>query len=136
MTVRAVAEGLLTGEGPALRLLGGRRKSDGAIVFPLPRGAEAQNFDAVALPNRGTLWSFTVQRFRPKPPFNGDGDDRNFQPYAVGYVALPDAVIVESRLVTDDFANLKIGMPMELTLDPYRHDADGSQIVTYAFRTV
>lgn len=134
MTQRMVAPGLVAGEGASARLLGGKSRSDGRIVFPMPTGPEAERYDAIELATEGALWSFTVQRFRPKTPFDGEGDDANFKPYAVGYVELPGQIIVESRLETDDFASLKIGMPMRFTLLPYRRDADGSEVLTYAFR--
>jgi len=38
----------------------------------------------VELPPSGTLWSYTVQRFRPKsPPYRGP---EPFEPYALGYI--------------------------------------------------
>ncbi|BCW90932.1 hypothetical protein sos41_41080 [Alphaproteobacteria bacterium SO-S41] len=128
-----IAPGLidLSGDGP--RLIGGRRKRDGKIVFPLPTGPEAANFDRITLQDRGTLWSYTVQRFRPKsPPYTGDDDERTFKPYALGYVELPDEVIVETRIEIDDFAQLKIGQPMALTLQRFRDD----DTFTYAFKPV
>jgi uncharacterized OB-fold protein len=134
MVARMVAEGLVRGEGAAARLLGGRRRSDGRIVFPLPRGDAADAYETVELPSRGTLWSFTVQRFRPKPPYEGPGDDRAFAPYAVGYVELPGAIIVESRLETERFERLRIGMPMAFTLQTFRTDPDGQDVLTYAFK--
>ena len=134
MATRMVAEGLVRGAGDAARLLGGRRRSDGRIVFPLPLGDGADAYEAIELPTRGTLWSFTVQRFRPKTPYNGPGDDHSFSPYAVGYVELPDAIIVESRLLTANFDELRIGMPMEFALETFRSDPDGADVLTYAFR--
>lgn len=134
MAARMIAEGLVRGEGEDARLIGGRRRADGKIVFPLPQGAAAEAFEAVDLPSHGALWSFTVQRFRPKPPYAGPGDERSFAPYAVGYVELPGAVIVESRLVTADFGALRIGMPMTFTLETFRTDPDGQDVLTYAFK--
>jgi len=134
MTARMVAEGLVRGQGAEARLLGGRRRSDGKIVFPLPQGDAADAYEAVDLPSRGTLWSFTVQRFRPKPPYDGPGDDASFAPYAVGYVELPGAIIVESRLETERFERLRIGMPMAFTLQTFRTDPDGEDVLTYAFK--
>ena len=128
---RPIAEGLFV-TTPSPRLLGGRRKSDGKIVFPAPQGAEAALYDVVELADEGRLWSYTVQRFRPKsPPYAGAEDDRSFRPFALGYVELPGEVIVESRIVTDDPASLKIGMPMRLVLKPFER-ADGP-VLTYAF---
>jgi uncharacterized OB-fold protein len=136
MTQNIVAPGLVSGEGASARLLGGKSRSDGRIVFPMPSGPEAQRYDEIALASEGTLWSFTVQRFMPKKPFDGERDELNFQPYAVGYVELPGQLIVEARLDTADFASLHIGMPMQFTLLPYRRDPDGSEVLTYAFRPI
>lgn len=134
MTQKMVAPGLVAGEGSSARLVGGKSRSDGRIVFPMPTGPEGERYEAIELASEGRLWSFTVQRFRPKMPFDGEGDESNFKPFAVGYVELPGQVIVESRLVTDDFGSLKIGMPMRFTLLPYRRDPEGSEVFTYAFR--
>lgn len=121
----------ITDAGP--RLIGGRRKRDGKIVFPNPTGAEAVNFEAIELADRGTLWSYTVQRFRPKsPPYAGDDDEGSFRPYALGYIELPGQVIVEARIETDNFSGLKIGQDMALTLQRFRDD----DTVTFAFKPV
>lgn len=109
-------------------LLAGRDRNDGRLVFPAP--ADLERFDRVELPDRGTLWSFTIQRFRPKsPPYAGP---EAFQPYAVGYVALADAIIVESRLVDIAFDDLRIGMAMRLVLEPFVLGT-GETHLTYAF---
>jgi uncharacterized protein len=78
-----------------------------------------------------------VQRFPPKaPPYRGDSDPKTFKPFAVGYVELPGEVIVETRVRTDNFASLRIGMPMRLTTETFATDANGDAIVTYAFEPV
>jgi uncharacterized OB-fold protein len=110
-------------------LLGGRDRATGRVTFPCPNDRE--RFDLVELPRTGTLWSWTVQRFRPKsPPYKGP---EAFEPYALGYVELPGTVIVETRLTGVDFGALKIGMAMEMTVEPLFTDADGHSVVTYAF---
>jgi uncharacterized OB-fold protein len=104
-----VAANLFTTHAP-LRLLGGRHRHSGKIVFPLP---DDPAYESIELPSRGELWSFTIQRFAPKsPPYRGAGA---FLPFAVGYVELPGALIVESRLTDVDFERLHVGMPMQLT---------------------
>ena len=133
MATRPIAEGLFSTDGEP-RLIGGRRRSDGRIVFPMPTGGEGALYDAVPLARRGTLWSYTVQRFRPKtPPYAGPDA---FEPFALGYVELPGEVIVESRLVDVDPAELKCGMALELAIVPFTTAPDGSTITTYAFRPV
>lgn len=120
----------LFADGPALRLVGGRHRSTGRIVFPLPADREA--FEPCELPSRGRLWSYTIQRFAPKsPPYGGS---QPFEPFAVGYVELPGAVIVESRLADADFGRLAVGMPVELVTAPLRTEPDGTVVTTYAFR--
>ncbi len=131
-----IADGLFEGEGAAAHLIGGRRKSDGRMVFPLPKGAAAAHYDAVTLAQEGTLWSYTVQRFRPKsPPYVGADDEKSFQPFALGYIELPGQVIVESRIEVDNFNRLKIGMKMKLDIVPFAR-ADGKRVANYIFRPV
>ena len=128
-----VATNLFTGEGDATRLVAGRRRADGKLRFPYPTGPEATEFEMIELSPRGKLWSWTVQRFRPKSPFNGQGGETDFKPYGVGYVELPNELIVEGRIAADDFAALKIGQPMRITTEAYRENAGGEAVLTYAF---
>lgn len=120
-----------TAEGPAL--LGSRCSDCGAHTFPrqggCPRCTGAAMED-VPLSRTGTLWSFTTQGFRPKPPYTGT---EAHEPYAVGYVELPDQLLVETRLVETDPDALEIGMPVELALVPFRDDPDGGAVHTFAF---
>lgn len=128
MTSRPIAPNVFTSN--PLRLIGGRHRATGRLVFPLP--SDPEHYDAVDLPAHGTLWSYTVQRFAPKsPPYRGA---EPFVPYAVGYVELPGALIVESLLTGVDFAALRVGLPVELTTLPVRTDPDGTTVLSYAFR--
>lgn len=114
---------------PALRLIAARERKSGRIAFPGPHDPES--FEPVDLPARGLLWSFTVQRIAPKsPPYRGS---EPFVPFAVGYVELPGALIVESRLTDVAFDELHIGMTMTLTALPLYTDSDGTLVLTYAF---
>lgn len=133
MGSRPLADGLFRDDGDRPRLIGGRRRSDGKYAFPMPQGALAAQYDTVELASEGLLWSFTVQRFRPKTPFLGAEDAGPFVPYAVGYVELPGQIIVEGRIRTDDLSSLKIGMPMRLTVFPFHRDPDGTEVTTYGF---
>lgn len=124
----AIAEGIYR-EAPLPTLIGGRHRTTGRIVFPCPD--DGDQWESVDLPREGTLWSWTIQRFRPKtPPYIGP---EQFEPFALGYVELPGAVIVESRLHDVDFEKLHIGMPMKLVLVPFTTDANGEDISLYAF---
>jgi uncharacterized protein len=119
-----IATGLWTDENQP-RLIGGKRKSDGEIVFPMPGGDAASAYDAVPLSRCGTLWSWTIQSFPPKsPPYTGPSE---FEPFAVGYVELPGEVIVETRLTQLD--GFTIGMPVECVIVKF----DDAR-TTFAFR--
>ena len=132
-TLEPVAPDLIDETLGVAHLVAGRSRADGRIAFPLPQGPAAAEFERVRLGRIGTLWSWTVQRFRPKtPPYAGD-DAETFAPFAVGYVELPEQVIVESRLLVDDFSSLRVGMPMELAIEPFR-TIGGRTVSTYAFR--
>lgn len=125
---------LYAGPPGAERLIAGRR-ADGSLVFPLPTGPERETCEPVALAREGALWSFTIQRFRPKsPPYAGADDERTFTPFAVGYVELPGQIIVESRIEIDDPARLAIGMAMELVIVPFARSGGRAPVATYAFR--
>jgi len=106
-----------------LHLMGGRHRQTGRVTFPYPGDGPGAEFDPVALPTRGTVWSYTIQRFRPKtPPYAWP---EAFEPWALAYVELPGAVIVEARLVGVDLDAIRIGMAVELTrvaLDPAAQD--------------
>jgi uncharacterized OB-fold protein len=133
MTV-AVAEGIFVERSDGPRLIAGRRKDSGEMRFPIPRGADAALYDVVELPRHGRLWSFTVQRFRPKtPPYIGADDDKSFVPFAVGYVEFEGLVIAEGRILTSDVSALKIGQTMSVAIETFPTSTRG-EVATYAFR--
>jgi uncharacterized OB-fold protein len=114
------------------RLAGSKCAKCGTVTFPAQDGCASCTGDEmlpVELPQRGTLWSWTLQSFEPKPPYRAPA--AGFAPYAVGYVDLGE-VIVESRLVGDD-AQWEIGLPVQLTLLPLWDGDDDTTTVTYAF---
>jgi uncharacterized OB-fold protein len=125
-----VADGLFTQQPEPLRLIASRCRRCEAIAFPqqgsCPR-CTSVDVAAHLLAARGSLWTWTIQCFPPKPPYvPSEGD---FEPYAVGYVELADELRVEARLTDVQPGELRIGMPMELTLL-----AIPGGKVTYAFR--
>lgn len=125
--MHVIAEGLFTDEATP-RLIGGRHRQSGRIVFPCPPGEE---FEPWPLAREGKLWSFTVQRYRPKsPPYAGP---EAFRPWIVGYVEIPGEVIVESRVVGIGFDEVRIGMDLELTLVPLDPDA-AEPVMIHAFQ--
>ncbi len=110
--MHVIAEGLVTEDSPP-RLIGGRERTSGRVVFPCPPGAL---YEPVALSRTGTLWSYTIQRYRPKsPPYAGP---EAFRPWPVAYVELPGEVIVEARLDDVAFEDVKVGMAVRFAPSP------------------
>ena len=122
-----VGPGLFTWPADEPRLIGSRCRDCGVVTFPGQGSCPACTSVAVEqhlLRRTGTLYTWTVQGFRPKPPYAGPEE---FEPYGVGYVELPGEVRVEARLTTADPSRLRIGMAMELVVVPF------GDRVTYAF---
>ena len=130
----AVADNIFVERADGVRLIAGRRKGDGEMRFPMPRGADAALYDPVELAPVGKLWSYTVQRFRPKtPPYIGADDEKSFVPFALGYVEFAGQVIAEGRILVDDPSALKIGLPMKVAIEAFPTSTRG-EVATYAFR--
>ena len=136
---RPIAEGLFTWPAAEPRLLGSRCLGCKRVEFPVQTGCMACGSEHVAveeMPRVGTLWTWTVQRFLPKSPYNSGESPATFTPYGVGYVELPGAVRVEARLTENDPHKLNIGMPMELVFDVWTRADDGADLINFAFRPV
>jgi uncharacterized OB-fold protein len=134
-----VAEGVFTWPSDDPQLIGSRCTACGIITFPTqdscPRCASPDMAEQL-LARRGRLWAWTTQDFPPpSPPYAGPRG-KEFVPFGVGYVELPDEVKVETRLTVADPEQLTPGVEMELVLVPFRTDDDGNEVVTFAFRPV
>ena len=133
MPALPVADDLFEVDGDMVVLLGGRCGACGVVAFPKPSGcASCTSTDIVEhrLATEGTLWTFTVQMLPLKPPYNGPAE---FVPFGVGYADLGGEILVEGRLTVNDPAELSIGMPIRVVPDIYTADADGKDIMTFAF---
>lgn len=127
MPVPPVAEGLFTWPSDQPQLIGSRCRACGVLTFPAQHSCGActsVDVEEQLLGRTGTLYTWTVQGFRPKPPYAGPAE---FEPYGVGYVELPGELRVEARLTEADPDRLRIGMPVELVVVLF------GDKVTYAF---
>lgn len=122
---------------PALKA--SRCRTCRALEFPVGTGCRyCGGCDIVqeALPRRGRLWTWTIQRFRPKEPYRSDATAATFQPYGLGYIELAGALCIESRLTQNDPAKLRIGAEMEIVFYPQWVEEDGTAVMSFAFRPV
>ena len=136
----AFAPDVFTWPSDEPQLIGGRCSSCAAITFPVqPSCARcgSVDIDQHLLPRRGTLWTFTTQEFVPKsPPYAKQETEESFEPFAVGFVEFDGQARVAGRIDTDDLDSLAFGMEMEVVVVPFMDDANGNEVVTYAFRPV
>jgi len=135
----AFAEDVFTWPADEPELIGARCPGCAAVVFPFqascPRCGEL-GMERHLLPQEGTLWTFTTQGFLPKEPYAGGETAETFVPFGVGLVQLGDEVRVEARLTEADVEKLAIGMAVRLVIVPFRTDADGTEVMTFAFAPV
>ncbi len=123
-------------------LIGGKCPRCRTYVFP-PRanncpnpacdGSDGDELEQVALSRRGTLWSYTENRYAPPPPYPASDP---FTPFAVAAVELANEGLIVLGKVEDGTlaADLKVGMPMELTIIPLFVDDEGIERVVYGWR--
>ncbi|MDX1735321.1 MAG: OB-fold domain-containing protein [Halioglobus sp.] len=134
-----IAEGLFTWPAEKPALLCSRCNSCGIANFPASTSCAACSGEDVSveeLPTRGTLWTWTVQRFMPKAPYNSGETMETFKPYGVGYLELPGGVRVEGRLTESDPEKLHIGMEMDVVFEPYRVEENGDEVISFFFKPV
>jgi uncharacterized OB-fold protein len=136
---RVVAEGLFDWPSDTPRLIGSKCQVCELVAFPAyPNCPKCGSLDVAEtrLSTRGRLWTWTRQRFQPKnPPYLGTEPANEFVGYGVGYIELPEARI-EARLTVGVDEPLEIGQEFELAIVPFATDADGTEVLTYAFRPV
>ncbi|MGD1174328.1 Zn-ribbon domain-containing OB-fold protein [Mycobacterium seoulense] len=120
-------------------LIGSKCPECGTYVFP-PRenncpnpACDSDTLEPVALSTRGTLWSYTENRYPPPAPYPAPDD---FEPFAIAAVELAaEGLIVLGKVVEGTLAaDLKVGMEMELTTMPLFTDDDGVQRIVYAWK--
>jgi uncharacterized OB-fold protein len=117
-------------------LMGSRCVKCGEVRFPVndfcPQCC-TETTETIPLSRRGTLYSFTVQRFRPPPPYRGPEE---FEPYGVGMIELPEGLRVTAVLADEDPVALCVGMEMELVITKLFEDDLGRDVLGYKFRRV
>ena len=135
---KALAPEISTWPDANPQLIGSKCGDCGATAFPAqprcPRCSRAE-MSELALPRRGTLVAWTTQGFPPGAPYKGPVG-KDFVPFGVGLVQLEDVIRVEGRLTESDPGKLEFGMEVELTMVPFTTDADGNELVTFAFQPV
>lgn len=129
-----VADGLFEVIEGRPKLIGSHCVSCGALYFPQALTCRnphcrAKQIERALLPDRGTLYSYTVQRYRPPPLFRVD----DWAPYALGLVDLGDGLHVMGILTEIELGAIEIGMAVKLVVEPLFKDAERGEVFTYKF---
>jgi uncharacterized OB-fold protein len=132
-----VAEGLFAGSGPSANLIGSRCRGCGSHYFPRSLSCRnphcpAKDVAEVLLSRRGRLYSFTLQGYRPPPLFKMD----SWSPYVIGSVELPEGLRVMGMLTGTAHDDIRIGMAVDLVIEPLYRDESGRDVMTYKFKPI
>lgn len=122
------------------RLLGSRCGECGTYFFPKASdfcrnpSCSSSTLEEVPLSARGTLWSFTDNRYPPPAPYVAPDP---FVPYVVAAVELErEKMVVLGQVASDvKIGDLAAGMQMELFLDTLFED-DAHEYVVWKWRPV
>ena len=121
-----------------VRLQSAKCNTCGTYFFPASHhqhrpGCSREGVENVFLSRRGKLATYTVQYYMCPPPFKTAGD---ITPYGIGMVEFPEGISVTGIITESDLNALKIGLDMETTTYTLYKDAEGNDVVTWAFRVV
>jgi uncharacterized OB-fold protein len=129
MSLRVLVRAGLFQDGDPPALLAGRCTACGSHLFPradtCPYCATSDP-EPVELTGPTTLWAWTAVT-APPPGYLGE------TPYGVGVVEFPEGIRVIGRLTENDPTTLFLGQPMALHIVPLHRDAEGNDVLTYAF---
>jgi len=131
-----IIEGLFTWPSDDPRIIASRCKKCGAVSFPKrpfcpnPDCKKVrEDVEQIELSKRGTLYSYTAQLYQPPAPFRMEP----FEPYGIGMIDMPEGIRMLSILTRKE--NLKIGMPVEMTVGKLYEDEENEHI-TWMFNPV
>ncbi len=127
-------EGWLTMDESNPQLLGYIDETSGTYFFPkdvaISRapGHDDAELKEVALSNRGKLWSYTTNHYKPPEPYMSP---EPFVPYTVAAVELTkERMIVLGQLADGvDPKDIEVGQEMELVLATLYEDEDNEYII-------
>jgi hypothetical protein len=121
---------LISDDGAQGSLLGFRCQDCGVHVFGpavFCQACTSSDLQPIELGRSGVLYSYTVVRV---PPAGWPGQ----VPYILGEVELPEGPHVLAEVVDCTESDVKIGLPVELALQPVKPDDSREEIMVYKWR--
>ena len=117
-------------------LIGCKCRKCGARYFVLRdicENCQSQDLQEITLSDTGKLYAFSVMYYPAPPPYKPPDP---FVPFGIGWVELPEGLVIYSLLSENDPKKLRVGMKMELTFSKFDKDKDGNDIVVPMFKPV
>lgn len=100
------------------------------IVRTICENCQSTSLEDITLSDTGTLYAFSVMYYPPPPPYVPADP---FVPFGIGWVELPEGIVVYSLLTENDPQKLHVGMELKLTFSEFGQDASGNRIVVPMF---
>jgi len=135
-----IVEGLFTWTSDDPRLIVSRCKKCKTVWFPAypfcpnPNCEKVrENIEKIELNKRGTLYSYSHQRYPPPPPFRYETKEGKFEPYALGMVDFPEGIRIWGIITRME--NLKIGMEVETAVGKLYEDEE-NEYITWMWKPI
>jgi uncharacterized OB-fold protein len=127
-------EGWFTTDSDTPHLIGTRCKKCHTYFFPKQSfycqnpSCDSEDFDEVKLSRTATIWSFTNSCYEPPEPYMAPDP---FVPYTVIAAELAEEKIIVMGQAAEGIGveDLKVGMKVELVIQPLFTNEDGEHIV-------
>jgi uncharacterized protein len=117
-------------------LIGCKCRKCGELFFikrEICENCQGQDLEEVALSDTGTLYAFSVMYYPAPPPYKPANP---FVPFGIGWVELPEGLVIYSLLTENDAGKLKVGMKMQLIFNKFSEDKDGNDLIVPMFKPV
>jgi uncharacterized OB-fold protein len=112
------------------QLMGNKCLNCGEIFFPanpICLNCQNKNMKKIKLSNKGKIWSYTTIMLAPPKWYKGP------VPFDLGYIELPEKILIWSRLLGAEPGTFKIGQEVELKIDIIQKNNEGNDILGYCF---
>ncbi|MCX6007314.1 MAG: OB-fold domain-containing protein [Chloroflexi bacterium] len=117
-------------------LIGCKCRKCGQLFFvkrEMCENCQSQDLEEITLSGTGKLYAFSIMYYPAPPPYKPSNP---FVPFGIGWVELPEGLVVYSLLTENDASKLKVGMKLELILSKFTEDKDGNDVIVPMFKPV
>jgi uncharacterized OB-fold protein len=115
-------------------LIGCKCRKCGELFFikrEICENCQSKDLEQIALSDTGKLYAFSVMYYPAPPPYKPANP---FVPFGIGWVELPEGLVVYSLLTENDAKKLKVGMKMQLVFNAFSEDKDGNELIVPMFK--